>query len=446
MLPGHQSLVEDRDFSMLASRAADMVPVFQAWQGAERPTAILSTRGRELVGFEPFNKELQAWNVTVAGGTGSGKSFTTRTLLCGWAARGGRVVVATRGGDYHRFAQILGGVVCDVSADDPNLALAPFLPREDVAQAESAIEQLASILAIMVQEPGEHQGRRQRRLIHRATRKLYAPGLRGTPDFAAWTDALQAVAKEEPDGPTEASRIISQLSFWLEGPFGKALQRRVPRQDIMGAGGHGASLQVWDLGAIADADTQGVVLALLSGVIARSIKAGPTVVVMDEVWALLRSASGAELVETLYRTVRKEGSSIWSISQSMNDYVGLPDACRSAILNNSPMKVFLAHDASEVGHVSETFKLNEREAHLLASLRLVPGRYSELLLFFGARRQVLCVTPTPTEYWLATSHPRDVEQEQQLQRLRPNASRFELLRELARRYPHGAVDHDALAA
>jgi type IV secretory pathway VirB4 component len=89
---------------MLASRAADLLPIYEAARGPEHPIAILTTRQSELVAFHPFDRELPAWNATIAGGTGSGKSFTTRTLLSGWLASGGRLVVATRGRDYLRLS------------------------------------------------------------------------------------------------------------------------------------------------------------------------------------------------------------------------------------------------------------------------------------------------------------------------------------------------------
>jgi len=159
----------------------------------------------------------------------------------------------------------------------------------------------------------------------------------------------------------------------------------------------------------------------------------------NEVWAIFKSDAGAALVENLYRTVRKAGSAIWTISQSMNDYVSLPAATRSAILNNSPMKFFLAHDTSELQLVASTFKLNSRELDLLASVRSDPGHYSELLAFLGRRPQVLRLSPTGIEYWLATSHPKDRDWEQLAMDQHPGMDRFALIQSLGRSYPNGAI-------
>ena len=437
MLPGHHGLIGDRFHPFLATRAADLLPVYQAPTGAKNPTAILSTREKQLVGFHPFDPTLPAWNATVAGGTGSGKSFATRILLTGWLARGGRVVIATRGRDYHRFAEIFGGTLCDISLEDPNLALGPFPTPSDVAKVgpERALEHLTSILAIMVVDGSTGLDRLARRLLYNATRALYdklGPGA-SAPTFREWLAELEAIAASEPDSAALATQLSKQIRFWTEGPYGAVFCRNRKTFDD-------APLSVWNLDQVHDRDTQGVVLAVLSGVIAQSIQSAPTVVVLDEVWSLFKSEAGAALVESLYRTVRKEGSAIWTISQSMNDYVALPDATKSAILNNSPIKMFLSHDSSELDLVSSTFRLSCRETELLASLKSKPGRFSDMLMFLGKHRLVVRLVPTGIEYWLATSHPKDCDWERLALKEHPNLDRLELLKRLGRSYPHGAIN------
>ena len=222
------------------------------------------------------------------------------------------------------------------------------------------------------------------------------------------------------------------MMFWIDGPYGPAFLRNR-------AVDPNEKLSVWNLKNIRDDDTRSVVLALLSGIISHSIESGPTVVVMDEVWSILKGDAGPDLVESLYRTVRKEGSAIWSISQSMSDYAALPVGCRDAILNNSQFKVLLAHEAANIETAAAICRLNEREASLLQSLRTVPGQYSEILCMLSQRRQVLRLVPTPIEYWIATSHKKDVDWEALALSASPNRSRFDVLKGLARRYPNGAL-------
>ena len=53
--------------------------------------------------------------------------------------------------------------------------------------------------------------------------------------------------------------------------------------------------------------------------------------------------------------------------------------------------------------------------------------------------EVLRLEPTGLEYWLSTSHARDRDFEAAAIAKYPNLDRWELLKRLARSYPHGAI-------
>jgi hypothetical protein len=296
--------------------------------------------------------------------------------------------------------------------------------------AQEVVNHLANVIATMVTEGTKTLGRMEKHLLFKATQALYVEGGPEQPTLADWLQSLNAVA-EESQRPL-AQEIQSQVLFWLEGPYRQALLRnRVLNQSD--------KLTVWNIKNVHDKDTQNIILALLSGIIAQSISFGPTIVVMDEVWSILKSHTGPELVESLYRTVRKEGSAIWSISQSMSDYAALPAGCRDAILNNSPIKMLLAHEPTNITTTAALCNLNERETSLLQSLRTVPGQYSELLSMSGQRRQIQRLIPTGIEYWLATSNKKDTDHEAKFMATQPSLDRFQILKHLARKYPNGAL-------
>src|SRR5437879_9729084 len=55
----------------------------------------------------------------------------------------------------------------------------------------------------------------------------------------------------------------------------------------------------------------------------RSGRSGqPSITVLDECWFLLDSPALAPEVVQLYRTARKRNSSVWGISQTVEDFVG----------------------------------------------------------------------------------------------------------------------------
>jgi conjugal transfer ATP-binding protein TraC len=159
------------------------------------------------------------------------------------------------------------------------------------------------------------------------------------------------------------------------------------------------------------------------------------IVVFDEVWRLLDSPSSARLIAELYRTSRKYRCSILSISQSVEDFTG--SSIAPALVNNSATVYLLKHRR---GHelVAEQFRLNEREVSVFRSLEMRRGEYTEALILYGQHHFLGRIVLTPLEYWIATTHPADLAAEQRLKDLRPDLSRWQVLSELARRFPQGA--------
>jgi len=58
---------------------------------------------------------------------------------------------------------------------------------------------------------------------------------------------------------------------------------------------------------------------------ASGITGRPSIVLLDECWALLESPILASVVVQLFRTARKRNASVWGISQTPEDFVGTPD-------------------------------------------------------------------------------------------------------------------------
>jgi hypothetical protein len=68
----------------------------------------------------------------------------------------------------------------------------------------------------------------------------------------------------------------------------------------------------------------------------------PSIVVLDECWALLDSPVLADCVVQLFRTARKRGASVWGISQTLEDFVGTtqrPKEHGAGILRNTSVKI-----------------------------------------------------------------------------------------------------------
>ena len=200
-----------------------------------------------------------------------------------------------------------------------------------------------------------------------------------------------------------------------------------------------ASLAAFDLkGLEAHPHLQSVVMLILSGVIWNLVMRDPTaqkIVVFDEVWRLLDAPSSSQLIAELYRTSRKYRCSILTISQSVEDFTSSKIA--SALTQNSATAYLLKHQRCH-DVVAAQFRLNDRERQVFQSLEMRRGEYTEALLLHGNQHLLIRIVLSPMEYWMATTHPPDLEAERRLSAEHPHRSRLELLRLLAERYPRGA--------
>ena len=139
----------------------------------------------------------------------------------------------------------------------------------------------------------------------------------------------------------------------------------------------------------------------------------PSVTVLDECWSLLDSPVLAPEVVQLFRTARKRNSSVWGISQTLEDFVGTATQPRPhgpGIVKNSNTKL-IGQQPGDMSALENQLHLND--VALSAIKRLTSpqkGRYAEMLLVIGERSetsQVVRLVPTSVDYWICTTYPRE---------------------------------------
>ncbi|HEX5037916.1 MAG TPA: hypothetical protein VFX30_12225, partial [bacterium] len=65
------------------------------------------------------------------------------------------------------------------------------------------------------------------------------------------------------------------------------------------------------------------------------------------------------------------------------------------------------------------------------------GHFSEIFAAIGDDHFVLRIEPSPSEYWLCTTHPQDLAVEREFIEKNPTASVREIIEALANSYPRG---------
>ena len=176
----------------------------------------------------------------------------------------------------------------------------------------------------------------------------------------------------------------------------------------------------------------------------------PSITVLDECWFLLESPLLAPEVVQLFRTARKRYSSVWGISQTLEDFVGTdyqPKPHGPGIVKNSSIKIVGPQPGDVSALVNHLF-LNEvaiSEIKRFSSPR--KGRSAEALLVIGEKAettQTIRIVPTPVEYWVCTTFPR--ERAYRKWWLKKNSGRplMDAYKELATRFPQGLAEVEAL--
>jgi len=176
----------------------------------------------------------------------------------------------------------------------------------------------------------------------------------------------------------------------------------------------------------------------------------PSITVLDECWFLLESPVLAPEVVQLFRTARKRNSSVWGISQTLEDFVGTdyqPNPYGPGIVKNTSTKI-VGPQPGDVSALVNHLSLNDvavGEVKRFSAPR--KGKSAEALLVIGEKAettQTIRIVPTPVEYWVCTTFPR--ERAYRRWYLGKNGGRplLDLYTELAERFPLGLADAEQL--
>jgi hypothetical protein len=145
----------------------------------------------------------------------------------------------------------------------------------------------------------------------------------------------------------------------------------------------------------------------------------------------------------LFRTARKRNACVWGISQAVEDFTGTPDKPNEfggAILATTAIKM-IGRQKGNVDVLRQFLHLNETTLNRVKSLGMTEkGRRSEFLIVLGEKAETthsLYIVPTPIEYWLLTTYPRERWYRQWWLMTQRDLSPTERYASLAEKYPHG---------
>ena len=410
---------------------ADFLPVYEPFPGLSRAVCLFRNRLSGLIKYDPFDPSLPNYNTLVTGSSGSGKSFLNNLVLLQSLTQNPLVYIIDIGGSYRKLCEFMGGQYIEVSPpteNSPGTSINPFaLPDGMAAPSPQKIKFLLSFLETMLTED---ETEKLPKLAKSLLEEVIVDTYKRIPE-PTLSDFSSALVKT---GDPDLKNYAKMLYPWTgDRPYGRLL-------DGAGALKLNADFVVFDLKSLSSyPDLQSVMILIITDFIlgkVETIKGRKKQILMDECWELLKSKSASAFMEYCARTLRKTGSGITFITQSLEEILQSPIG--AAILNNTATK-FVLTQRGDLEPTRKIMKLNEQEMALISSLKQAKGKYSEAFMLANEAKSVIRVSPTPIEYWLATSDAADNALLDKARERHPNKPLPEVIHYLATHYPNGSM-------
>jgi hypothetical protein len=436
-----------REQECLTLHAADLLPVEVPWQGLSYPVILLETPSRQMVPFSPFDPSLGDSNMLIMAKSGGGKTFMAQLLLLMLGRINAQISILERGDSYRPLVELMGGRVIEVNLDG-NETLNPWdLPEGDKTPSKEKVAFLKNLTRHMIGDAPGSDATLVDNVISEAIGRTYKRvGLRyanPVPTFSDLRDELAQWQDEEKmqRAIDEAKLAAVKLRTWTD----KGIYSRLfDRHTNIRTDNNWLFFNVEGLSS--DSHLETAMSMLIANAMAEraSGKSGqPSVTVLDECWSLLDSPVLAPEVVQLFRTARKRNSSVWGISQTLEDFVGTATQPRPhgpGIVKNSHTKL-IGQQPGDLSVLENQLHLNEVTLSAIKRFSSpLKGRYAEMLLVIGEKSettQTVRLVPTSVDYWICTTYPRERAYRAWQLRQDRDQSLLECYEELARKFPQG---------
>jgi hypothetical protein len=446
-LPG---LAEEdrRDHDLLTPHAADLLALELPWAGTVRsPLMAFETPYRQLLPFSPFDAGLENANAIIAATSGTGKSVHVGKMLLTCAREDVQVSIIERGDSYYHPVTFMGGQMITMSLDSEQ-TINPFdLDPGETEPSNDHLAFLKNLTRYMIGDSGEGDTDLLDNLIMTAIRKTYARAQmridNPIPLYSDLYDELQNYYDEDKNPRVnEAARIAAaKMRAWVNNGMYAKLFDRPTTIDMS------TPWLYLNVEQLKDDRKLEVAMSLLIAYTTTKRAQGRSnrrcITVLDECWALLESPSLAPVVVQLFRTARKRNACVWGISQALEDFTGTPDKPNGfggAILATTAIKM-IGRQKGNVDVLRQFLHLNETTLNRVKSLGMTEkGRRSEFLIVLGEKAETthsLYIVPTPIEYWLLTTYPRERWYRQWWLMTHRDLGPVEQYASLSEKYPHG---------
>ena len=446
-----------RELDVLTLHAADLLPVEMPWEGTPNsPLMLFETPHHRLIPFSPFDSSLGDANMLIMAKSGGGKTFMAQLFLVMMARANPLISILERGDSYRPLVELMGGRVIEVDLEGSETLNPWDLPPGETSPGKDKIAFLKNLTRHMLGDsPGSDTSLLDNLISDAVARTYKRCAIRYSNPIPTFNDLREELAQwrdEERMQRTidEAKLAAIKLRSWTgeKGIYAKLFDAPTSLKID-------SNWLFFDVeGLSSDPRLETAMSMLIANVMATRAagrKGQPSITVLDECWSLLDSPSLAPEVVQLFRTARKRNSSVWGISQTVEDFVGTefqPREHGPGILKNATTRI-VGQQPGDVGPLSTHLSLNPvaiNEIKLFNAPR--KGQYAEVLLVLGDKAdttQTIRIVPTPIDYWICTTFPRERRYRTWFLKTRQHQPLLDSYRELGQKFPQGLADVQPLA-
>jgi TraG P-loop domain len=408
-----------RELDALTLNAADLLPVEMPWRGTPHsPLILFETPQRHLIPFSPFDSSLGDANMLVMAKSGGGKTFMAQLFLLMMARANPLISILERGDSYRPLVELMGGRVIDVDLEGSETLNPWDLPAGETAPSKDKIAFLKNLTRHMLGEsPGSDTSLLDNLISDAIARTYKRCAIRYSNPIPTFNDLREELAQwrdEERMQRTidEAKLAAIKLRSWTgeKGIYAKLFDAPTTMKID-------SNWLFFNVEGLSSDPKLEIAMSMLIANAMATRAAGrtgqPSITVLDECWSLLDSPTLAPEVVQLFRTARKRNSSVWGISQTVEDFVGTefqPREHGPGILKNATTKI-IGQQPGDAAPLVSHLALNPvalNEIKLFNAPR--KGQYAEALLVLGEKAdttQTIRIVPTALDYWVCTTFPRE---------------------------------------
>jgi type IV secretion/conjugal transfer VirB4 family ATPase len=322
----------------------------------------------------------------VLGATGSGKSFLLNFLVTHLQKYDPFTCIFDLGGSYESTTRLFQGAYLKLGIEQLGIRINPF----SLPPTPDNLHFLFLFFKVLIESDEYRMDAAEDRDLFEAIGNLYeAP-----PEIRRLRSLVGMLSR----------RLAAQLYKWsADGPYGALFDNAEDSLTF-------ARFQTFDFEGM---DRYPEVLEpLLFYILHRAdaaISKEPTTskwVIIDEAWRFFRNPITRLYIVEASKTWRKRNAALILATQSGEDL--RPSEILPILAESCPTKLFLANPGMDEEWYRQTFKLNQTEAHRIATL--IPKR--QFLLKQPNRAKILNLDVDGKEYWLYTNSPYDNQRKQ----------------------------------